>query len=177
MLLDLKTLLRAFAPGRAAHALKMLEKSTALIVSTCWLAALVTLALAIMAAHGAVSFKKEVVKAVAVEPVLPTITANPISQNEIQMLADQLRHQFPEIRIDVKNPQGKASGAIEIGTDDGSRFHEWITAISYLDTMAPQYRWTLGAFCTGACPGGHLMTAALTGQKLVISMPKPKANR
>ncbi len=171
MSFDVKLLIRAFSPVKIARAVSSLDKSTSVIVSTCWLAAFITMVLALVAVRGAVAYKKEAATAMAVDPVLPTISTALPTAREIEVLAERLQRQFPEVKITSK------VGQIEIRSGDGNQFHQWITAISYLDTMAPQYRWTIRDFCTGLCPGQQLMNAVLTGQKIVLSMPNQQKKK
>ena len=90
----------------------------------------------------------------------------------MQSIVDALQRQFPDIKIDLKPGQGQA---LTIKSDEGAKFHQWITALSYVDTMAPQFRWTLREFCTGACGNGQgLMVAVLSGQKIVMAVPPPR---
>jgi hypothetical protein len=172
ILLDAKLLLRAFSPRMVSKALNTLDKATAIVISACWLAALVTLILAVFAVRGAVSSKTEALAALASEPVLPVVSTQPISAPEIQSVIERLSRQFPDIKIDLKPGEGQA---LLVKSDDGAKFHQWITALSYIDTMAPEYRWTLYDFCVGvnACSSGQgLMSAVLLGQKIVLSPPK-----
>ncbi len=167
MPLDAKPLIQAFSPRLMARALASLDKSTAIVISACWLAALVTLILAVFAVHGAVSSKNAAAEAISAEPVLPVSTNTPIGPRELQLISDRLQHQFPDIKIEAG-----AAQALSIKSDDGAKFHQWITALSYIDTMAPQFHWTLRDFCVGACGGQTLMKATVTGQKMVFSLPQ-----
>jgi hypothetical protein len=162
-----KLLIRVFSPRVIARAIATLDKSTALIVSAAWLAALVTLILAVFAVHGAVSSQKEAMDARISEPALPQATTTPIAQRDTQTIIDRLQHQFPDIKFDIAPGQ-----AISVKSPDGSKFHQWITALGYIDTMAPEYRWTLSEFCVGACSNQDLMRATVTGQRVVFSLPQ-----
>ncbi len=167
MALSGKFMLHVFSPRIVAKAVASLDKATALIVSAAWLAALVTLILAVFAVHGAVSAKKEAADAKISEPSLPKATTNPISQREAQAIVDRLQHQFPDIKVELGGNQ-----AILVKSSDGSKFHQWVTALGYVDTMSPQYRWTLSDFCVGACSNQELMRATVTGQRVVFSLPQ-----
>jgi hypothetical protein len=167
MSLSAKLLMKVFSPRVIAKAVASLDKSTAIVVSACWLAALVMLILAVFAVHGAVSTKRESAEATAVEPVLPVVTNTPISAHEIQTIADRLQHQFPDIKVEIEPNQ-----VVSVKSDDGAKFHQWITALTYFDTMAPQFRWTFREFCVGACSGHALMSALVSGQKVTFSLPR-----
>lgn len=166
MKLDAKLLLRAFSPTRVVQAFNTLDKSMSVIVSTCWIAAFSTMILAIIAVRGAAAYKKEAASALAIDPVMPAISMSAPGAREIDSIVSKLQRQFPDIKITSKHGL-----AVEIRSNEGLQFHQWITAISYLDTMAPQYRWTIRDFCTGVCPGQMLMNAVLTGQKINMSLP------
>lgn len=174
MFLDAKLLVRAFAPNRIAPILNSLDRSTGVIIGSCWLAAFAMLLLAFFSVRGAVSAQKEALAALASEPILPSIQNVPLAARELQSMAEQLQRQFPNIKIAVKTGQNGRQG-VEIKSEDGSRFHEWITSISYVDTMAPRFHWTLQEFCVGTCTQG-LMSALVTGQKSVLSVAQKQSS-
>ena len=76
---------------------------------------------------------------------------------------------IPEINISLNNDQ-----TVTISADSGNKFREWLTAISYIDVMSPQYRWTIKEFCAGKCIGGVLMHAILIGEKVSFEAPPAK---
>jgi hypothetical protein len=165
MRLDTKPFIRALSPRLVSKALNTLDRSTAVVIGVCWSAALVMMVLAFFAVHGAMSSRREAAEALAVEPSLPVISSVAMTKNEVQSIADRLQRQFPDIKFEAKSGQ-----LLSIKSDDGLKFHQWITALSYIDTMAPQFRWTLKEFCTGTCGSGQgLMNALLSGQKMMIS--------
>lgn len=159
--------MRFFSPRIIAKAVSSLDKSMALVVSACWMAALVMLVLAAFSVHGAVSAKQEADKALVAEPVLPKISSAAISAREMQVLLGRVQSQFPEVKFNIG-----ANQLVSVTCDDGNKFHQWISALSYIDTMAPQYKWTLKEFCVGACGTNNLMKAVVLGQKMVFSLPQ-----
>lgn len=160
-----KLLMHVFSPRIISKVLVSLDKSTAIVISACWLAAFVMLILAVFAVHGALSSKNDASDALAAEPVLPVAASTPMSVREMQVISDRLQHQFPDIKIEAGSNM-----LLSIKSDDGAKFHQWIAALSYVDTMSPQYRWSLRDFCVGNCSGG-LMRASVSGQKMVFSLP------
>ncbi len=169
--LDAKLFVRAFSPQRISTALRTLDKSTGLIVGICWLAAFAMIVLTAFSVRGTVLAKNEATKVLVAEPILPDSKTVPIAAVELQKIVDRLKRQFPDIKIEQKQTV-KIGQMIEVKCDDGARFHEWITALSYIDTMAPQFRWTLREFCVGACSNRQLMSAIVTGQKTLLSAPR-----
>ena len=168
MKIDAKLFIRVFSPRLVSKALNTLDRSTSVVIGVCWSAALVTMVLAVFAVHGAVSSRRDAAEAIAVEPVLPIISSVPMNSHEIQSIADRLQRQFPDIKFEPKQGQ-----LLVVRSDDGLKFHQWITALSYIDTMASQFRWTLKEFCTGNCGSGQgIMNAVLTGQKMMLSSPR-----
>ena len=163
-----KSFLKFFSPRLVAKAVTTLDKSTSVVVGSCWLAALVILVLAVFSVHSAVSAKKEVGEALVAEPVLPKVSTTDINAHEEQSILDRLQHQFPDIKFEMGS-----AGSIVIKSEDGAKFHQWITALSYIDAMAPEFRWTLRDFCVGICPGQDIMKAVVVGQKSVFSLPQP----
>ncbi|MFA5040939.1 MAG: hypothetical protein WC464_04825, partial [Bdellovibrionales bacterium] len=148
--LDPKLLMRFVSPRIVSKALSTLDRSLAIVISASWTAAFVMIILAVLAVRSAVNSQREAAEAGAIEPDLPVITSIPISQREVQGIVDRLQRQFPDIHFDARQKQ-----TLIVRSDDGLKFHQWITALSYIDTMAPQYRWTLRDFCTGSCGSGQ----------------------
>jgi len=165
MRLDTQSFFKTLSPRIATKALAALDKSTAVVVGICWLAALILLFLAVSEVHNAAAIKKEAAEAVAVEPVLPVATTTGLAGREGPLILERLQRQFPDIKFDLDG------NVIIVKSDDGSKFHLWITAISYIDTMAPQFRWNLRDLCVGHC-GSSLMAASITGQRVVFSLPQ-----
>jgi hypothetical protein len=165
---DVKLFFKFLSPRIIARAVTALDKSTSVVVSTCWLAAFVVLILAVFSVHSAVSAKRDAAAALVSEPVLPKVSNSPISAHEGQAILDRLQHQFPDIKFELGGGQ-----SIVIRSEDGAKFHQWITALSYIDAMAPEFRWTLQNFCVGACNGQDLMKAVVLGQKAEFSLPQP----
>lgn len=163
-----KFLLKFLSPRLIAKAVTALDKSTSVIISTCWLAAFVILILAVFSVHSAVSAKREADAAQVAEPILPKVSNNPITPHDGQQILDRLQHQFPDIKFEMSSGE-----AIVVKSEDGAKFHQWITALSYIDAMAPEFRWTLRDFCVGACAGQDIMKATVVAQKATFSLPQP----
>jgi len=166
MAFDTRTLMKVFGPRIFARAIMTLDKSTAVVVSSCWLAAFVILVMAAYTVHSAVAAKKLAADAAIAEPVLPVATTTGVNPREGQIIVDRLQHQFPDIKFDSEGGR-----SISVRTMDGSKFHQWIIALSYVDAMDPQFRWSLSDFCVGHC-GQDLMKASIVGQKIMFSLPQ-----
>jgi len=166
-LLDPKLILRAASPQIVTKALRSIDKSTAIVIGICWLAAFTMLILAFIAVKGAILSQKEAASAVASEPIMPVISTSSVTAREIRSVADRLQRQFPGVKFSVG--QGQALG---IKSDEGAKFHQWISSLSYVDTMSPDYRWMVREFCVGNCGGKGLMQAVIEGQKVSLSRPK-----
>jgi len=158
-------LTRVLSTRVLAKAILTFDRATAIVVGSCWAAALLVMFMALHEVHSAATARREAQEALAAEPVLPTITTGVVNAREGQAILDRLQHQFPELKITWENNQ-----TLSIRTMEGSRFHQWVTAISYVDAMAPQIHWSLQEFCVGHCDS-DLMRATLTGQKISFALP------
>ena len=167
MAVDKKLLIKVFSPRIVAKALVTLDKSMMVVVGFSWLAALVMMLVAIHAVNSAVDAKRDVAAAIVAEPVLPQTTMTGISSHEIQVVLERLQHQFPDVKIETG-----PNDTIAIKSVDGSKFHQWVMALGYIDIMTPQLRWTLTDFCVGTCSNSDLMRATVSGQKMVFSLPQ-----
>jgi hypothetical protein len=56
---------------------------------------------------------------------------------------------------------------------NGSQFHEWLAAISYIDTISPELHWSFQEFCVGDCKNTELMHAILKGERISFEAPPP----
>jgi hypothetical protein len=156
---------KLFSPRILSRTVMMLDKSTGIVVGTGWLVAVLTLIIAVMGVHSAVAARKLAADALIAEPVLPVATATAIDARETQVIVEKLQRQFPDLKID-----SDSTHAITVRTEDGAKFHQWVTALSYIDTMAPQYRWGFKEFCVGHCTT-DLMRAVISGQKVIFTLP------
>lgn len=159
-------LVKVLSPRLIVKAMATIDKATATVVLSCWCAALLVFGFTVAAVHQAVSAKREAVDAAVAEPVLPVETTSVLNARDGEMILERLQHQFPDIKIEVDNSQ-----AITIKATEGAKFHQWVSAISYIDTMEPQFRWSLFEFCVGHC-GSDIMKAVITGKKVVFSLPQ-----
>ena len=148
------------------RALARLDKSTAIIVMTCWIAAFVMLIFADVAVQNVASSKKTATETIALEPALPQVTTVAISPDEIQSIFSRLQHQFPNLKIQVDADQ-----RLDIKSDDGADFNQWISALGYVEILAPQFHWALYEFCVGSCGEKGLMSAVVSGQNKGFSLP------
>lgn len=167
MSLESKFWLRIFSPARMARIVAALDKSTGIIIGSAWLAAFVTLGMAAFAVTGAVSAQKDALAALASEPIVPSISTRPATARELQVVAERLQGQFPDVAIATRAGRGRNQELL-IKSDNGAKFHDWISSLTYVDTMAPQFRWKIHEFCVGVC-GRGLMMATLTGEKIVLA--------
>jgi hypothetical protein len=103
----------------------------------------------------------------AAEPSLPQIVRTGVDARYLQILVDRLQHRYPELSITVQS--GEAIGVV---ATDGNKFHQWLTALSYIDTISPEYHWSIQQLCVGKC-GGEIMRATLMGEKISFDAPKP----
>jgi hypothetical protein len=158
---ELKVIVKATKLRFAAKAMHTFDKATIIVVCACWGAAVFMVLFALYAVILASSTRRAAETAAAAEPILPKIIHKPISGAEAQPLVDRLKHRFPTISITLNNDQ-----TVTLTASDGPKFREWLTAMSYIDVISPQYRWTIRELCAGKCAGGSLMHSILAGEKI-----------
>jgi hypothetical protein len=166
MAVNSHAVLKAFSPRILVKALLTLDRATAIVVGSAWLAALAVLIIAMFSVSNALSAKKLAADAQAVEPILPIATTSRINQNDASVLVERLQRQFPDIKIEADGSQ-----TIILKTSDASKFHQWVSALSFVDAMSPQLRWIMQGFCVGSCGQGDLMRAAVVGQRVKFALP------
>ena len=160
-----KLLLKALSPKMIAAASAAFDRATLVIVAVCWAAALLMTVFALYTVHLSLIAKDTAAAALATEPVLPRQVTKVIEAREIQPMIDRLQHIYPDIAFSFRNN-------LTVSAVDGSKFHEWLTALGYIDTISPQYHWVLQEFCVGKCSGRELMRAVLTGEKVSFEAPQ-----
>ena len=165
MALDLNTIARTLAPRFVNKAVKTFDKATIVIVSSCWGGAILIMLFALYTINMSVSAKKQVITAAATEPSLPQLVSRPPELNELKPIVDRLQRRFPDISFTLGNDK-----SVTITATQGSKFRTWITVLSYIDTISPQYRWQIREFCVGGkCGGSVPMKAVLIAQKISFS--------
>ena len=162
---------KAFSPKTVLRAVMTFDKSMGIIVVACWLCAIVAMGLATFAVNGVIEWQNRTDKAILAEPMLPSIKSTPIGARELTDIEERLKKQFPDISISKVSQGG---GMLVVKTDNGNLYHQWINAISYVDSIASQYKWVMKEFCAGvSCSAGKgLMYAALSGQRVTIEKAK-----
>lgn len=168
MPLDTKTILKALSPKIVSKIAAAFDHSTLLLAGAAWLVLIAVMSLTIYTMHLAVAARRDATAEMAAEPHLPKTIRNGLDAKEVQTLIDRMKRLYPELEF------AQATGkTLTIATNDGGRFREWLTAISYIDAATPQYHWSLQEFCVGKCGGKDLMRAALSGEKISYEAPKP----
>lgn len=167
--LDLNTLGRAFSPKLVHKAIQTFDKATIVIVASCWGGAILIMLFALYTINMSVNAKKQVIEAAAAEPSLPQLVSRPPELNELKPISDRLQKRFPDITFSLGNDKTLTITAIQ-----GAKFRTWLTVLSYIDTISPQYRWQIKEFCVGAKCGSSIpMKAVLVAQKISFSSKAP----
>lgn len=167
MSLDTSLLLKVISPRIMNKAMQAFDRSTTIVVSVCWAAALLMTAFSIYTLTLAVSAKKEADNAVTAEPILPKIKSKNIENRKMQTIVERLQRRYPDINISLQTNQ-----ALNVSALDGAKFRDWLSALSYIDVISPQYRWQILDFCVGKCRSGELMHAILKGEQVTFESSK-----
>lgn len=154
-------------PSFFSKAMQAFDRATMLIVSVSWGGAVLLTLFALYTVNLSVSAKRQVVEAAAMEPSLPRIVTRAPEAKEMKPIVERLQKRFPELTFTLANDQSLTVAAVE-----GSKFRTWLTVLSYIDTISPQYRWQMKDFCVGVqCSATTPMRAILTAQKITFSSP------
>jgi len=164
---EYQVIFKALQMKFATKAMQTFDRATMVVVGVCWGAAMLMIIFALYAVVLSASTRRAAETAAAAEPVLPKIVRKSIDLNDAQPLVDRLQHRFPNINIALNSDQ-----SINISTLDGPKFRDWITAVSYIDTISPKYRWSIKEFCVGKCTGGALMRAVMVGERITFEPPR-----
>ncbi|MDD2325671.1 MAG: hypothetical protein PHW63_06700 [Alphaproteobacteria bacterium] len=166
--IDYASYARVFRPRMISKAMQAFDKATIVIVSACWGGAIFLMILALYTVNLSVDSKRQVAEAAAAEPSLPKIVTRPPDARDMKPIVERLQKRFSDIGFTLANDQ-----TLTVYTSDGSKFRAWLTVLSYIDTISPQFRWQIKTFCVGGeCPGAVPMKAVLAAQKITFSAPE-----
>ena len=166
--LDTKTFMRTLSPKVMAKAVQAFDRAMTVVVGVCWGAAILMMGFAVYTTMMSLSSKRAADAAVVAEPILPKIVRKTIEPRNAQAMIERLQHRYPDISFAIQNNNSLTVTAVE-----GSKFHQWLTALSYIDTISPEYHWSIQQFCVGKCRNGDLMRAVLSGEKISFEAPQP----
>ena len=162
---DRKTFTNALSPNLLFKNLQSLERGTTWIIGISWLMAILLLGFAVYTLHLSKEAKQDVIIMTASEAKLPDIQHQTVNLSSDQTLISQLQKRYPDIHV-----VGQETNLV-ITASDGANFREWLEALDYVDALAPDWRWSLQAFCVGKCPGRDLMYAVVSAESIKFSMP------
>lgn len=169
MKIDLQSIKRSLSPVLITKALQTFDRATMVVVLACWGGALTLTGVALYTLHLSIVAKREVVAASAHEPGLPKIASKPLDSAEIQPVVDRLKKLYSEIQFSMSRDR-----SLTVTASDVAHFRTWLTVLSYIDTITPQYRWTMKEFCVGSrCERGVSMKAVLGAEKVTFVAPEP----
>jgi len=158
---------KAFTPTMIKRAVTSFDKATIVIVSGCWGGALLVMLFALYTINLSVTAKRQAIEAAATEPSLPRMVTRAPEASEMKPIVERMQKRFPEIKFALGGEQSLTVTALE-----GSHFRTWLTVLSYIDTISPQYRWQIKELCVGgSCAGATPMKAILLAQKISFSAP------
>ena len=159
---DLSSFSRAFAPRVMQKAIQAFDTATVVIVGSCWGGAIVIMLFALYTLNMSVTAKRQVIEAAAAEPALPRMVTRPPELSELKPITERLQKRFPEIGFTLGTDKSLA-----VTAQQGPKFRTWLTVLSYIDTISPQYRWQIKEFCVGGqCSASVPMKAVLIAQKI-----------
>jgi len=165
---DLINIGRSLKSGVMTKALQSFDRATMVVVITSWCGAVLLLAFALYTLSLSVTAKREMLTAAATEPGLPRIVSKAPESAELQPLVDRLQKRFPEINFTMSRDKSLTISAIDV-----SNFRLWLTVLSYIDTVTPQFRWTIREFCVGSkCEKNTPMRAVLAAEKIIFTTPE-----
>jgi hypothetical protein len=169
MSVDSKFALKLLSPQMVIKAMQTFDRATTVVVSMCWGAAAFVMAAAIYTLMLSVSARHEADNALIAEPSLPKVIHQPMDIRGAQKVFDRMQRRFPDITFSVRGKD------LLVASTDGTKFHQWLTALSYVDTISPEFHWSINEFCVGRCANMEIMHAAMTGDHISFEVPEGNA--
>jgi hypothetical protein len=152
-----------------AKTLRALDRTAMVMIIVSWSAAILMMGVALYTVSSAHHARQEADEAAAIEPLVPVIKRAALARKEMDGFVDRLRSRYKTVSINAS-----PDNALEISGTDPNNFLDWLSALSYLDTIAPQMRWTIRDLCVGnECGGSALMRAAIIAERVTFQAPQP----
>jgi hypothetical protein len=152
-------------------ALKSLDRAAIAMITAAWLGALCMMGLALYTVTKAHQTQQKTETAAALEPAVPIIQKSIMPRPELEKLAVRLRGRYEKLIFNAL-----PENALEIASSEPNSFQDWLASLSYLDTIAPQARWSIKDFCVGTeCGGSALMRAVVSGERINFKIPEPQS--
>ena len=161
-----KALLKSFSPRIMSMALQAFDRATLIVLGVCWTAFFIMLIFAVYTLRQTAAAKHDSETALVAEPALPQMSKQQVDGRLAQTIVDRLQHLYPDIQFSING------ASIVVSTIDGGKFHQWLTSLSYIDTVYPEFRWTITDLCVGKCQRGPVMQATLVGERASFSLPQ-----
>lgn len=165
MAMDSKLTFKLLSPRMMSKAMQTFDRATTVVVSACWGATAFIMAAAVYTLILSVSARHSADDALVAEPNLPKIIHKPMDIKSAQKVFDRMQHRFPDITFTVHGQD------IVVASGDGGKFRQWLTALSYMDTISPEFHWSFQEFCVGRCTNMELMHAAVAGDRVSFEAP------
>ena len=160
------TLFRIFSPRIMAMALQAFDRATLIVLGVCWSAFLLMMLFTVYTLKQSNAAKHDTETALVAEPDLPKMTKQGVDAKLAQTIVERLQRLYPDITFSL------AGTAIVVSSVDAAKFHQWLTSLSYIDTIYPEFRWSITDFCVGKCVRGPVMQATLTGERASFTLPQ-----
>jgi hypothetical protein len=161
-----RALLKIFSPRILSMVIQAFDRATLIVLGVCWSAFLVMMVFAIYTLKQSNAAKHDSETALVAEPDLPKMDKQGVDGRIAQTIVERLQHLYPDIQFSING------SAIVVSAIDATKFHQWLTSLSYIDTVYPEYRWTITETCIGKCAHGPVMQATLVGEKASFSLPQ-----
>lgn len=168
MMFERQGILKSLTPRMIQRSVQSFDRNTGIVVSSFWVAALVAILLALYSLTLVAGAKKDIATAEVLEPSLPKMVVSPVEIGEVKTIVDRMQRLYPELTWTQAT-----DASLTISANEGSRFRAWLTALSYIDTISPQYRWEIRDLCVGTkCPNSMtVMKAVLIAKKITYTKP------
>ena len=171
MALDSDLYRKVLTLPRVSKLASTFDRNMASILGISWGVALAIMVLAIYVTMMSASMRRAANNAMDVEPALPIINHGGVSPAEMQALMDRMAHRYPELGFTLRDR------AMTVTAVDGTRFRQWLNALSYVDTVSPQLHWTIQDLCVGKCSGSDPMRATVIAERVTFDVPAGDANK
>lgn len=161
-----------FSTELLTKAVRALDRTAVVMIIVTWAAAVFMMGVALYTVSKAHYARQKAEEAAALEPLVPAMKHGVLARRDLERLTTRLKMRFRTVNINAT-----PDNAVEISGTDAGAFLDWLSALSYLDTIAPQVRWSIRDLCIGSeCGGASLMRAAIIAERVTFQAPQPRSD-
>lgn len=165
-MIDRDVIYKSLQPRIVVKSFQSLDHPSLSVVIISWVVAFLMIVLATYALNLSYEVKHRARTMVEQSSVGLNIHHQKIDADKAQFLVDHFQQLYPDLHFVIKN-----DSFINVSTNDGTKFRQWLSALNDVEDSTPELRWSIETFCVGRCPDATLMNAVLSAESIGFFSP------